>query len=256
MNYLSALAADHVAFNSDYHRDDFIGALATLAGEGANWLDHHGIATIAAKSSVLPVGVDLSWSNRPKPSSPVPLVLWNHRWEFDKAPDLFARVIASLAADGCQFQVALAGDPGPSPHPALFELRDALGPRVVQFGRAHDLADYRALLLRSSIAVSTARHEFFGIGTVEALAAGCLPVAPRRYNYPALVPAKLHDLFLWDDEDGLKAALRAALQLIAGDSAALEPIRAALRQSASRFAWEAVAPRWDAFLASFSLTGR
>jgi glycosyltransferase involved in cell wall biosynthesis len=253
INYLSALAADAVAFNSAYHRADFLGALRTLEGQPSNWLDGQGIAAIEAKAAVLPVGVDLSWaagqSRAPDPGPPI--VVWNHRWEFDKAPDVFARAVIALAGEGLAFRLALAGEPGPNPHPAMAEVRDRLGGRVVHFGLAATRDEYLRLLQRSAVVVSTTRHEFFGVGMVEALAAGCLPVAPRRFNYPALVPEALHQRYLWDDEEGLRVALARAIAGCAEGSAGVEDDRALLRSSAMRFDWSRVAPEWDAALEAF-----
>ena len=39
-----------------------------------------------------------------------PLILWNHRWEHDKAPEVFFRVLERLAAAGARFRVAVAGE--------------------------------------------------------------------------------------------------------------------------------------------------
>jgi glycosyltransferase involved in cell wall biosynthesis len=261
INYLSALAADVAAFNSAFHRDDFLAALRTLVAGPHNWLDGVGIAAIERKAEVLPVGVDLSWpgdgDRRPRGGrAGPPLVLWNHRWEFDKAPDVFARALLRLAAEGLAFDVALAGEPGPNPHPAMAELREALGQRVRRFGMAASVEEYRDLLLAADVAVSTARHEFFGIGTVEALAAGCIPVAPARYNYPALVPEPLHGELLWNDEEDLARKLRGAIVLSAGGSPRLDAMRRALRESALRFAWERVAPAWDQALATLAARHR
>src|SRR6185295_10633693 len=125
INYLSACAADAVAFNSEYHRQYFLGALRTLATQPNNWLLPEAIDALERKSFALPVGVELAWLDEHRlgrdPGEP-PLILWNHRWEFDKAPDMFARVVLHLAADGVPFRLALAGDPGPNPHPALARL--------------------------------------------------------------------------------------------------------------------------------------
>lgn len=246
MNYLSTLVADRVAFNSAFHRNDFLDALRTLEREPQNWLDGEGIAVIEAKAGVLPVGVDLRWAAGPvgrEPRGEAPLLVWNHRWEFDKAPDVFARVLLRLAGEGVAFRVAIAGDPGPNPHPAMAELRDGLGGRVIQFGLAPDVTDYHALLRAADIAVSTTRHEFFGIGMVEAMAAGCIPIAPERYNYPALVPDALHRDCLWGDEAAFEAQLREMIALVA--SGAAEPLRGQLHTAALRYQWPVVAREWD-----------
>jgi glycosyltransferase involved in cell wall biosynthesis len=245
VNYHAALAADRVAFNSAFHRDDFLAALRTLVRQPNNWLTHEGIEAVERRSTVLPVGVELGWLDAHRPALPdggPPVVLWNHRWEFDKAPETFCRAIRQLAAEGLPFRLALAGDPGPNPDPGLSALAVALGDQVIQAGRVADPARYAELLWRSDVVVSTTRHEFFGVATVEALYCGCFPVAPNRYNYPALVPATLHDRCLWETEADLVAKLREAIAGASGEDTA------ALRASAQRFDWPAVIGEWDAAL--------
>jgi glycosyltransferase involved in cell wall biosynthesis len=243
INYLSAVVADAVAFNSEFHRQDFLGALRTLNDQPNNWLVPEAIGLVEAKSRVVPVGVDLGWLDALRPASATahetPLILWNHRWEFDKAPEVFARVLVRMAEEGLAFRVAVAGEPGLRPVPALLELPERLGERVIQFGRVESREAYGRLLWESDIVVSTTRHEFFGIGMVEALYRGCWPVAPRRFNYPALVPGALHAACLWSSEEEFTELLRRAI---------LERPAAArdLRESAARFDWSIVAPQWDA----------
>lgn len=249
VNYHAALAADRVAFNSAFHREDFLRALRTLERQPNNWLTASGIEAIAQRSFVLPVGVELDWLDghrtEVREGGP-PVILWNHRWEFDKAPDAFCRAIRQLAADGVAFRLALAGDPGPNPDAGLVALAHDLGSRVVQAGRVADPAEYARLLWRSDVVVSTSRHEFFGVAMVEAMYCGCFPVAPRRFNYPALVPEALHPHCLWETERELVAKLRAALEGAGHDG------RASLRVSAARFAWPAVVGQWDAALESLA----
>ena len=241
INYLSALAADSVAFNSEYHRRDFFGALRTLATQPNNWLVESSITSIEGKSQVLPVGVDLAGLDEyrvtPGMSGP-PLILWNHRWEFDKSPEMFARVIERLAADGCDFRLAIVGEAGFNPSPALPLLAESMPARIVQFGYAPSRARYAELLWESDIVVSTTRHEFFGVGMVEALYCGCVPCAPDSFTYPDLVPVELHGACLFENEAEFEAKLRALL--------ANRPDPSSLRASADRFDWGVVARQWDA----------
>jgi glycosyltransferase involved in cell wall biosynthesis len=240
MNYLSACVADVVAFNSAFHREDFLRALRGLATQPNNWLIPEAIDAIALKSIVLPVGVELSWLDAhaiPRPAG-APIMLWNHRWEFDKAPELFARTVRGLADEGVPFRLAIAGEPGPNPAPELLALRELPAERIFHFGYAAEAAMYARLLWQSDIVVSTSRHEFFGVAMVEALYAGCMPVAPARYNYPALIPSELHDACLFETADQFSNKLRVLLTSPATPSAAC-------RASAERFAWPNVAPLWD-----------
>ena len=243
-NYLTACAADFVAFNSEFHRHDFLGALDSLSRQPNNWLVSDAIAEISRKSRVLPVGVDLAWMDEhrsaPDRSLP-PLITWNHRWEFDKCPELFARALGRLADAGVPFRVAVAGEQGANPAPELVNLPSLLGDRVVHHGFLPSKADYARLLWESDIVVSTTRHEFFGVAMVEALYCGCFPIAPHRYNYPFLVPPELHDMTLWKTEAELMTLLEAALRERPGAS---EIVRA----SAARFDWPIVGAEWDAAL--------
>lgn len=244
INYYSALVADAAAFNSEFHRTDFLAALQSLLREPNNWLTEEGVDAIRAKSTVLPVGVELEWIRvleRPRPEPHPRTILWNHRWEFDKSPELFARVLGALEARGIEFQLIIAGEPGANPSAAITGLPARFPGRVRHFGYAASREDYGRLLWQSDIVVSSTRHEFFGVGMVEAMAAGCVPCAPRRYNYPALVPEDLHDELLWEDEAAFETRLAA---LLSGPL----PDRWLLRKAAERFAWPAVAPLWDAAL--------
>ncbi len=250
INYLSALAADRVAFNSEYHRQDFIGALEQLEQQPNNWLTVDGIEAIRGKSTVLPVGVDLGSLGDgmgEARSGGSPLILWNHRWEFDKAPEAFVRTVSTLAEEGLDFRVAVAGERGDNPSEAMQELPERLGERLVQFGPVAGRDGYARLLWEADVSISSTRHEFFGISTVEAMWCGCLPIAPRRYNYPALVPESLQERCLYEKESGLLTLTREAIRSGTG-----EREREAMRVSAGRFWWEVVGPLWEAALGELS----
>ncbi|MEP7215594.1 MAG: DUF3524 domain-containing protein [Anaerolineaceae bacterium] len=250
INYMSALTADRVAFNSEYHRRDFVTALRTLAMQPNNWLVEEAIEEIAAKSEVLPIGVDLAGLEAHRVERTVgapPLILWNHRWEFDKAPEMFARVIERLASEGHAFRLAIVGEAGFNPSPALPELARTLADRFEVFGFLPSRAAYAELLWRSDIVVSTTRHEFFGVGMVEALFCGCIPCVPAAFTYPDLVPGDLHERCLFEDEAGFETKLRALLSD--------RPEGEGLRASAERFDWTSVAPQWDSAIDRTALRG-
>lgn len=248
INFLSSLSADSVAFNSEYHREDFLAALRVLEAQPNNWLLPEGIRTVESKSTVLPVGVDLDWlAATPERRAPIGprTLLWNHRWEFDKAPDLFVRALRHAKAQRWPFRLIVAGEPGDNPSDAILGLPSEFPDELVHFGFAESRSEYGSLLKRADIAVSTTRHEFFGIGMIEAMAAGCIPLAPNRYNYPALVPAELHPNLLWDDEAGLFERLG---RLLTNEL----PGRSTFAAAARKYAWDQVIAGWDDYIDALS----
>jgi glycosyltransferase involved in cell wall biosynthesis len=249
INYISALAADHVAFNSEYHRADFLDALRQLVHQPNNWLNPEAIEIIERKSSVLPVGVELRWLDelRPTTTTPAPpLILWNHRWEFDKAPAMFVRALQTLTAEGHEFRVAVAGEPGDNPHPALIELPEEMGDRLIQHGHVDRPEDYGRLLWEADVVVSTARHEFFGVSIVEAMYCECAPLLPNGLNYPHLVPAAQHSVCLYDSEQEFIDKLRNA---VLGAELDTGP----LRRAATRYDWSTVAAQCDTAISDLSM---
>lgn len=234
LNWTSALAADAVWFNSGYHRDVFFDEVPRLL---KGFPDHNHnplVEVVAARSDVLPVGIDLSWTRQPRASTNVPIVLWNHRWEHDKDPETFADAVRAVA-ETHDFRLALTGERFRTVPGVLDELADEMADRI-EVNDHLPRAEYEALLLSADIVVSTARQEFFGISVVEAIAAGSRPVLPRRLSYPWLVPERFHGDVLYES-GGFAAALRRALdedRLLDG-----------LAESMMMFDWSVVGPRYD-----------
>lgn len=246
VNYTAALAADAVIFNSAFHRREFIGALPGLLGRYHDFNELETVALIAAKSAVLPPGVDLGSLHGDAPADEQggdPTILWNSRWEYDKQPGRFFAALAGLEARGLVFRLIVAGEHIDPQAAEFVAARERWAPRITHWGYAPTRAAYAALLRRADLVVSTAAQEFFGIGVVEAMACGCAPLLPRRLNYPDLLPPEHHAACLYDDA-GLEDALAAAL----GSARALP--RATWRAIAAPYAWEALAPRYDALLAA------
>ena len=234
VNWTSALAADAVWFNSGYHREVFFDEVPRLLKGFPDRTHTPFVEEVAARSDVLPVGVDLTWIRQRRSSSGVPLVLWNHRWEHDKDPETFVDGVRAVA-ETHDFRLALTGERFRTVPGVLDELADEMADRIEANGYL-PRAEYENLLLASDVVVSTAHQEFFGISIVEAVAAGARPVLPRRLSYPWLVPERFHADVLYEP-GGFAAALRRALdegRLLDG-----------LAESMMTFDWSVVAPRYD-----------
>ena len=111
INYASALAADAVLFNSRYHKDAFLGALPGFLRGFPDATEAASAQAISRKSRVLSLGMDLRKldPHRPKGerAGAVPLILWNHRWEYDKDPESFFAALYLLADEGVDFRLAV-----------------------------------------------------------------------------------------------------------------------------------------------------
>lgn len=205
MNWSSMVRADEVWFNSRFHLDSVFEALPKFL---RHFPDHRHTPIVEethAKSTVMPVGVDLSFvtdAEKPEP----PLVIWNQRWEHDKNPQRMWDALVRLGRRGSEFQVAICGENFANTPEGFEEGRKMLGDRVVHYGYA-SRARYCQLLNDASVVLSTALHEFFGIAVVEAMAAGAVPVLPNGLSYPELVPKRLHAETLYNDDDRLDELL-------------------------------------------------
>jgi glycosyltransferase involved in cell wall biosynthesis len=97
-NIVSALAADQVIFNSSFHMNGFMEEAEKLIQKMPDFKPGWAIDTIRDKARVIypgcrfdstPVDIDA----RP---TEAPLIIWNHRWEHDKNPELFFNGLACL----------------------------------------------------------------------------------------------------------------------------------------------------------------
>ena len=258
-NISSALAADEVWFNSAYHRDAFLDAIPTFLSKMP---DHRPLAAeekIRAKSQVHHPGIESDSTKTPRPERrPGPLhILWAARWEHDKDPETFFKAIRRLHRQGNDFRLSVVGERFRE-RPAVFDDAQKLyADRILNWGFLEKRSDYEAALREADVFVSTARHEFFGLSTVEAMAAGAFPLLPRRLTYPELLALDrdpTRERFFYDGSasnlaDRLRDHCQAASAgdlLSASDTTAL----------AARFHWSKVAPELDRTLESSTATSR
>jgi len=207
-NITSALAADRCLFNTRYNLDGF---LAEIPGFLKGFPDHQpkGVAErIAARSEVLAPPFDPApFDAAPPVRGPRPRIVWPHRWEHDKDPEAFFSAVSVLAAEGLDFEVAIAGQSFRETEALMAEAAAVLGDRLVHLGQPEGREAYARLLASADIAVSTARNEFFGLAMIEACYAGCAPLVPDRLAYPELYPREMR----YADEQELVSRLRTLL---------------------------------------------
>lgn len=195
---VAARAATRCVFNSAWNRDSFFEAGARLLARLPDAVPPGWIDAIAARSVVLPVPIELpgllghaAGDGTPDDTpDDTPIILWNHRWEHDKDPAAFFGALYALADRGIPFRLAVCGERFREAPPAFAEARRRLADHIVHWGYLPSRVDYHRLLARCHLAVSTARHEFFGISMLEATWFGARPVVPDRLSYPEIFPAR------------------------------------------------------------------
>ena len=245
INWLSQLAADRILFNSRFHLESWFDELPRLL---KHYPDYNGLALVERareRSAVAPVGIDcarFAVADRSEPPDRPPLILWNQRWEYDKRPDRFFALLGRLHAAGVPFRLAVAGENFRNAPAEFQQARTELAEHIVHWGYLPSRTAYAALLRQAGLVISTADHEFFGISILEAICAGAFPLLPNRLSYPELIPAELHAVCLYADEEEL--FVKAAMWLREP-----QPAPPSLRSHiAARYGWPAVAAQYDALL--------
>ena len=185
INYLSCLAADRVIFNSAYHRDDLIGILPSFLEQFPDETPAEEIEKIRAKSHVLSIGVNMEpLLELEHITNDIPVIIWNHRWEYDKNPKDFFEALFQLQGEGLKFEVIVAGEKYRRSPKIFEEAKVILGDKVIHYGYAKSRTDYLQLLAKADIMPVTSNQDFFGISAVEGIAAGCYPILPNRLAFP------------------------------------------------------------------------
>lgn len=244
VNYASMLCADRVFFNSRFHLESWFDALPRLLKHFPDHNELGSIERLRGRSAVLPLGLDLARLDvarcAPDAHDP-PLIVWNHRWEYDKNPGAFLRALYTLQDRGLDFRVALLGEAFVRTPPEFEVARRRLGDRLIQFGYVERYVDYARWLWRGDIVVSTAIHDYFGASIAEGIYCRCHPILPNRLNYPTFVPAPARPDCLYDDHAGLCDLMERVIRNANR--------RRDLSDAIAAYDWGALAPVYDKTLA-------
>ncbi|MEP4484496.1 MAG: DUF3524 domain-containing protein [Halioglobus sp.] len=185
----SALAADHVVFNSNYNRDTFLLGLNRLLIKLPDFAPIEIVDLIESRASVVPVPIALessrSGTSRWPPRGPEKRlrIVWLGRFEYDKAPERLLRLLDVLSRNQFAVHLAVVGQQFRQRPEAFDTIAKLHADSLIHMDYIDDRTDYCQLLREADVVVSTARHEFQGIAVGEAVAAGCIPIVPDRLAY-------------------------------------------------------------------------
>lgn len=214
INLSSAILADWVIFNSEFHRQDFLKAVPRYLDQFPDHRLDDLSQNLWGKSSVIYPGIDYRaiMSNKRIASNEKPIILWNHRWEYDKDPDTFFNVLEELAEEGCSFNLVVLGQCFKK-MPAVFQrVRNSrLAERILHWGYLPGKNEYYQWLWKADIVISTSKQDYYGISVVEAILAGCYPLLPDRLAFPEHIPTDYHTKHLYGSKDELLDKVRGIL---------------------------------------------
>ena len=196
----TALSADLVVFNSEFNRSTFLAGAKNLLGQMPDEVPSGIANSIERKSSIVPVALDIDPVKFSGPPGPRLKIVWNHRWEYDKNPIGFFRILYQLMDRGIEFDLALLGESFEEAPPYFIEAKERLGSRIVHYGIAKAFSDYAAWLWQANIALVTSNQDFFGGSVVEAIHCGCHPILPNRLAYPDHVDIHQNQSNFYDSE--------------------------------------------------------
>jgi len=246
-NLYNALCADVLAFNSSYNRNTFLKGVRDFLKKMPDQVPPGLLERIQERSQILPVPLEADcFHNRPENEVTKPLsILWNHRWEYDKAPERFFHALYALSDAGYDFHLHVAGQQFRKSPKIFKEARQRLEKHIKTWGYLETKTAYQQLLRSCDLTISTALHEFQGLALQEAVAAGCFPLAPARLSYQEFLPEHcLYASFTEEPERESQALFQAISEFIERP----ERLKELPRPDLSPWSWEVMAPRYEDLL--------
>lgn len=193
VNLYTALCADRLLFNSQWNLDSFLAGLEALLARLPDHVPPGLPQLLARRAEVLPVPVELAGMPQRSPGEVIDVV-WNHRWEYDKGPEILLAAVEACIDQALPLRFHILGQQfrrRPDAFDQLARLFEKHPTFLGHWGHVTRRDEYLALLASSAVVLSTALHEFQGLAVLEGIAHGCLPLVPNRLSYPEFVPAAL-----------------------------------------------------------------
>lgn len=238
----SAVSADHILFNSEYHKNAFIDELQPFLSRFPDNNPYWVIDKIKDKITVIHPGCTIDSLMEKKQIQSPPLIIWNHRWEYDKNPEDFFKALFQIDAQGLDFQLAVLGEQYKKSPKIFDEARKKLQNKIIHFGYVENYREYQNWLNRGDIIISTSFQENFGISVVEAIGSGSFPLLPNRLSYKELIQKKYHNLCIYKNQNDLIQKLKKLITFYD-----IEIVRE-LQEENLRFSWKNMISQYDSYL--------
>jgi glycosyltransferase involved in cell wall biosynthesis len=241
INFNSALSADTIAFNSNFNRTSFVEGCARYLKFASDMKFENVLHEIENKSCVISPGIEFSSIDvkTHNETHAGPVIVWNHRWEHDKNPDLFFKGLQSLKKKNIDFKLIVLGQSFRQSPECFAKAENLFKDEILHFGFVDSYGQYVEQLKRGTIVVSTSDHEFYGISILEAVRAGCRPLLPNRLSYPELFPEE----YLYND-----GAFFGQLGTVVQENRQMT--KELCVELTDKFSWQELTARYDTWLFS------
>ncbi|MAV75899.1 MAG: hypothetical protein CBD32_02420 [Actinobacteria bacterium TMED172] len=192
----NCLVAKKISFNSEFNRRTAIDGLQTLLKNFPEKIPISFVDDIMAKTSILAVplqtlnAVSQSLMTQQGDKKKTIKIVWNHRWEYDKGPDILLAIVEQLAESGQAIEFNVVGQQFRQSPDAFSAIKQTIERsatlKLGGWGFIHSKTDYHQLLDECDVVLSTALHDFQGLSVLEAVQAGCIPLLPDHLVYPEI----------------------------------------------------------------------
>ena len=195
---------------------------------------------IKNKSDVLHLGLDFSnFKIKSDQKTNAPTILWNHRWEYDKNPELFFNVMKKLKDKKIDFNLIVIGESFGNSPKTFDKAKIEFDKHIIKWGYQQSNNDYIGCLFMSDIIPVTSYHDFFGISVMEAVFCNVWPILPDRLSYRELFKNKGYTENIFTNDKQLMKKIEAAIKNI-------HKIRSkSLTKVAQEYDWKKLARVYD-----------
>lgn len=255
LNYTSAYVADRCFFNSDFHKQNFLESLEKFRSLFPDNTEPCLIKRehIEDKCNVLHVGMDLGKLAQFKqeglnlfPDITDPIILWNHRWDYDKNPAAFFSILQRFKKNNIRFRLVVCGQPPDVISKVFVRAKEEFQEEILHWGYTESFRYYAALLWRADCSLITSNQDFFGISAVESAYCGCRLFLPNRLSFPEIFSKDSHPELFYSSYDDL-------FTQFSNWSKFMTP-SVNLQKYLEKFSWNVSAPLYDAQLGTIKPT--
>ena len=211
INYTTTLCSNKIMFNSDFHKNSFITALIKFLKMFPDHQQLSNVDIINNKSVVSYLGLDLKKFDKYKKikKNKTPIILWNHRWEYDKNPFDFFECLKKIKSEGINFKLVILGEEYDTEMDIFTNARETFKDQIIHIGYCKSFKEYAQWLWKTDFLPVTINQDFFGASIMEAVYCEIHPLLPKRLSYPELFDYKINnDKYFYDNNDELYEKLK------------------------------------------------